>query len=74
MNGSATATYTSVTAAVTADGLSPNTLYTFRVKARDAAGNVSGFSSVLNVTTASNITPPSAPADLRLDSHRLNLH
>ena len=65
VNGSATASYTSPISAVTADGLSPSTLYTFRVKARDAAGNLSAFSNVLSVTTAADVTPPSAPASLR---------
>ncbi len=33
-------------------GLTANTAYSFRVKAKDAAGNESGFSSTVNVTTA----------------------
>ncbi|TSE11421.1 M14 family zinc carboxypeptidase [Aquimarina algiphila] len=32
-------------------GLSPNTAYTFSVKARDAAGNTSSSSDIINVTT-----------------------
>lgn len=32
-------------------GLSPNTAYTFRVKAKDAAGNQSGFSNTASATT-----------------------
>lgn len=32
-------------------GLTPNTAYSFRVQARDAAGNLSGFSNTVNVTT-----------------------
>jgi endonuclease I len=32
-------------------GLSPTTLYTFKVRAKDAAGNLSGFSNETNVTT-----------------------
>ncbi len=35
-------------------GLSPSTAYTFKVRAHDAAGNNSGFSNTLNVTTLSN--------------------
>jgi len=47
-------------------GLSPGTTYTFAVRARDAAGNVSQASSALSVTTVptTDITPPSAPANL----------
>ncbi|WP_452602834.1 M36 family metallopeptidase [Pontimicrobium sp. MEBiC06410] len=37
-------------------GLTANTAYAFRVRAKDAAGNNSGFSNTLNVTT--NSTPP----------------
>lgn len=32
-------------------GLTANTAYQFRVKAKDAAGNISGFSNTVNVTT-----------------------
>ncbi|MDH7446538.1 reprolysin-like metallopeptidase [Aquimarina sp. 2201CG14-23] len=35
----------------TATGLSPDTAYSFRVKAKDAAGNESSFSNTVNVTT-----------------------
>ncbi|MFJ8276793.1 carbohydrate binding domain-containing protein [Streptomyces griseoviridis] len=35
----------------TVSGLSPSTAYTFTVKARDAAGNVSGASNAVSVTT-----------------------
>ncbi|AJE43490.1 carbohydrate binding domain-containing protein [Streptomyces nodosus] len=38
----------------TVSGLSPSTSYTFTVKARDAAGNVSGASNAVTVTTAAN--------------------
>ncbi|MBQ4819528.1 reprolysin-like metallopeptidase [Aquimarina sp. MMG016] len=40
----------------TATGLSPETAYSFRVKAKDGAGNESGFSNTVNVTTIA--TPP----------------
>ncbi|WP_233487123.1 GEVED domain-containing protein [Tenacibaculum sp. E3R01] len=36
-------------------GLTANTAYTFSVKAKDAAGNVSSASNVVNVTTLSNV-------------------
>ncbi|MBL0012311.1 MAG: fibronectin type III domain-containing protein [Flavobacterium sp.] len=43
-------------------GLSAATSYTFFVRAKDAAGNVSTNSNVVNVTTqAPDVTPPSPP-------------
>lgn len=49
-NGSAlVATVTGTTATV--GGLSPNTMYTFTVKAKDAAGNASGASHPVSATT-----------------------
>ena len=45
-------------------GLAPSTTYAMKVRARDAAGNWSDWSSVLNVTTAADTTDPSVPADL----------
>jgi chitodextrinase len=47
-------------------GLSPNTTYAMTVRARDAAGNWSAWSSALNVTTASlaDTTAPSVPTGL----------
>lgn len=35
-------------------GLSPSTAYAFKVRAKDAAGNNSGYSNTVNVTTLSN--------------------
>ena len=46
------ATVTSTSYAVT--GLTSSTAYTFSVKAKDAAGNISATSNVVNVTTLSN--------------------
>jgi chitodextrinase len=47
-------------------GLTASTTYRFRVRAVDAAGNVSGNSSTVNATTAAapDTTPPSVPAGL----------
>lgn len=52
----------------TISGLLPNTIYTFTVKARDAAGNLSAASnSVTRTTPAEDDTvPPSAPANLQV--------
>ena len=47
-------------------GLTPSTIYRFRVRAVDGAGNVSGNSNTVNATTtaAPDTTPPSAPGGL----------
>ncbi|HLF51115.1 GEVED domain-containing protein [Flavobacterium sp.] len=59
------ATVTGTTYAVT--GLTASTAYTFSVKAKDAAGNISASSNIVNVTTlapVSDTTAPSAPTTL----------
>lgn len=43
--------YSSISPSVTVSALTPNTTYAVKVRARDAAGNWSVFSSALNVTT-----------------------
>ena len=42
----------SATASFASTGLSANTIYRYQVRARDAAGNASGFSGAVTVTTA----------------------
>ncbi len=42
----------------TISGLSASTLYSFSVKAKDLAGNVSGTSNVVSITTLNVVTPP----------------
>ena len=50
-----------------AAGLTPNTAYSFTVKAKDGTGNLSAASNALNVTTnAPDTEPPSVPANLSL--------
>ena len=58
------ATVTSTTYAVT--GLTASTAYSFTVKAKDAAGNISAASTALNVTTVApaDTTAPSVPTSL----------
>ncbi|MFC5468967.1 carbohydrate binding domain-containing protein [Cohnella suwonensis] len=47
------------------EGLAPLSAYTYTVKAKDAAGNVSAASAALSVTTKSDdATAPSAPGNL----------
>ncbi|WP_290493619.1 MULTISPECIES: M4 family metallopeptidase [unclassified Leeuwenhoekiella] len=59
-------TVTGTSASIT--GLTADTSYSFSVQAKDAAGNVSASSNVVNVTTAGGTTPdteaPSAPTNL----------
>jgi len=58
-------TYNITSTSYTVTNLTPNTSYTFTVKARDGAGNVSGASNSLTVTTtAPDTQPPTAPANL----------
>ncbi len=43
-------------------GLSVSTSYTYRVRASDAASNLSSYSSVAGATTLTPVAPPTAPA------------
>ncbi|MFC7356087.1 fibronectin type III domain-containing protein [Jejudonia soesokkakensis] len=58
--GSVTGTSANIT------GLTASTAYSFRVRAKDAAGNISGYSNTVNVTTATppDTQAPSTPASL----------
>ena len=59
------ATAGSGSSSYTASGLTPSTTYTFTVKARDAANDVSAASSGVSVTTsAAAATAPTVPAGL----------
>jgi chitodextrinase len=60
-NGTLLTTVTTTNYVVT--GLTDATTYSFYVKAKDAAGNRSGNSSTVNVTTP-DITPPSIPINV----------
>jgi len=63
-NGTLLASTTSTSYSVT--GLTASTTYTFYVKAKDAAGNVSAASSTISVTTsaAADTQAPTAPTSL----------
>ncbi|MEK5057458.1 lytic polysaccharide monooxygenase [Paenibacillus shunpengii] len=62
------ATVSGSTLTYNATGLTANTSYSFTVKAKDAAGNVSAASNALSITTSGAGTPdtsaPSAPSGL----------
>src|SRR6202011_4670470 len=45
-------------------GLSPATSYSYRVRATDAAGNLSPYSNVASTSTPTDTQPPAAPANL----------
>jgi fibronectin type 3 domain-containing protein len=56
---------TSATATFASIGLTANTTYRFRVRAADAAGNLSGYSNIVSATTqGADTTAPSAPTGL----------
>jgi chitodextrinase len=44
--------------------VAPATGYSYRVRATDAAGNLSGYSNVATATTPPDTTPPTAPSNL----------
>ncbi len=45
-------------------GLTQNTTYRYRIRAYDAAGNFSSYSSIATSTTAAETTPPTVPSGL----------
>ncbi len=57
---------TSATATYNDTNLAASTPYSYRVRASDAAGNLSGYSTILSITTGSvaDTSPPTAPTTL----------
>src|SRR4029434_8926717 len=53
-------------AAYTDTGLSGSTSYRYRIRATDAAGNLSGYSNIASATTSASAdtTAPTAPSNL----------
>ena len=56
--GSSTVAGTTSSTSFNVTGLSANTTYTFYVRAKDAAGNVSGWSNAATATTTGTTPPP----------------
>ncbi|RUT45233.1 carbohydrate-binding protein [Paenibacillus anaericanus] len=60
------------TLSYTNTGLSANMTYTYKVAAKDAAGNVSGYSNQISVTTDSisggDLLPPTVPTNVTVSS------
>jgi chitodextrinase len=55
---------TSTTTTFNNTGLAPNTSYSYRVRATDAAGNLGPYSNVATTTTAPDTQPPTQPGTL----------
>ncbi|PYQ98744.1 MAG: hypothetical protein DMF97_12090 [Acidobacteria bacterium] len=73
-----TQTGTSATTTYSVTGLSASTSYSFRVRATDAAGNMSSYSTVVTATTpaSSDTQPPTTPANVTgtaVSSTQINL-
>src|SRR5207249_1422006 len=68
--GSGCTTFAQITSVTTTSysdtGLAASTSYSYRVRATDAAGNLSGYSNTATTTTlaAADTTPPTAPSGL----------
>ncbi|MBL0740468.1 fibronectin type III domain-containing protein [Chryseolinea lacunae] len=67
-DGTLNTTVTTTTATIT--GLSPSTTYVFRVRAKDAASNFSGYSTQISVTTLSG--GPCTPGKLTLTASMIS--
>jgi beta-glucanase (GH16 family)/uncharacterized protein YjdB/chitodextrinase len=66
VNSETTPRVTVTTTTATIPGLAANTAYAFRVRAKDAVPNYSGYSNTLTVTTSNttDTTPPTTPSGL----------
>ena len=64
------------TTTYSATGLAVSTSYSYRVRATDAAGNLSAYSNVASATTPADTQPPTAPSNLTatdVNSTQINL-
>ncbi|MEU0094721.1 glycoside hydrolase family 6 protein [Kribbella sp. NPDC006257] len=62
----------SSTASFTATGLTANTAYSFTVRAKDAAGNVSAASAALSATTTGTTNPPQGSCKVKYSANTWN--
>ncbi len=62
----------STTASFTATGLTANTAYSFTVRAKDAAGNVSAASAALSATTTGTTNPPPGSCKVNYSANTWN--
>jgi uncharacterized protein YjdB len=69
VNAENTPRVTVTTTAATIGSLTANTAYTFKVRAKDAANNVSGFSGTLSVTTNAASSSQTIPATIEAESY-----
>lgn len=74
-NGTSRGTVNHPATTLNTTGLAPSTNYSVTVRARDAAGNVSGSSGPISVTTppGQDVTPPTAPSNLAFNASTLTL-
>lgn len=57
---------TTLTAGYADDNVAPSTTYRYRVRARDAAGNLSTYSGIASATATANEPPPATDVPFRL--------
>src|SRR6202049_4049689 len=57
-------TTTGTTTTFSDSALAPSISYSYRVRATDAAGNLSAYSNISSATTSADTTPPTAPSGL----------
>lgn len=64
---------TSSTNSYTDTGLTPSSSYTYRVRATDAAGNLSGYSNTASATTTSGLSAPTGLTIIAASSSEIDL-
>jgi endoglucanase Acf2/uncharacterized protein YjdB len=72
VNTETTPRTTVTTTSATISGLTSGTSYAFKVRAKDAVPNYSGYSNTLTVSTTGDTTPPTAPSNLTSPSKTNN--
>jgi uncharacterized protein YjdB len=69
VNAENTPRITVTTTSATIGSLTANTAYTFKVRAKDAANNLSGYSNTLSVTTNAASTSQAIPGTIEAESY-----